>query len=287
MSRSPNADVNRSSSYPDLATPSGTNIMANINLRKRRNPDLDSLDEIKSMIKEMNDQYVKRNEDLVNTVKQVNAKLLESQEELKQIIVANQLQFIELKQKVDVLSVEHAAALGKINILESQLEDVLRTQNKCKLELRNVPKIPNEDLNVIVSTLHETLAIQNNELKIGEIYRRGRRDNAPIIIEYKDLSATKTVLEKVKTFNRAGNLGKLKAKHLGFSEILTPVYVSEVLTAKARATFNAARELQKEGWCKFVWTSKGKVLVRKEIGQPSLVISSQDQLIVLNDQAKA
>lgn len=189
MFKSP--ETHRSSSYPDLSTPTVNN-NDNINLRKRRKPDCECFEEIKAMIQNMSDQYSKKNDDLVETMRQDNAKLLESQEELKQIIVANVKQYNELKKKVDVLSADHASAIKKIVQLETQLEEVQRTQNKNKLELRNVPRKPDEDLTVILSSLYKSLNINQETLCVNEVYRRGGHDNAPIVVEYTEPKSCET-----------------------------------------------------------------------------------------------
>lgn len=190
-----------------------------------------------------------------------------------------------MKKKVDILSTEHASALIKINTLEIQLEEVQRAQNKCKLELRNVPRMTDENLPQMINLLYKSLDIKQENLQVNEIFRKGARENAPIIIEYKEPSSSEAVLQKIKLFNKSNKSGKLNAEHLGFAGNSAPVFVSEVLTVKSRMLFNAARELRKAGTCKFVWTSKGKVIVRKDTGHPALLISCQEQLDLLQDKA--
>lgn len=190
----------------------------------------------------------------------------------------------EFKQKINRLHNESKKDKEHISLLEEKIEEMERASRKTSIEIKNVPKKPDEnksDLLNIVQKLSKSVdcSIQLNEIK--DIYRvRGKKDtkNAPIIVETSSTILRTNILKSTKTFN-IKNKDKLRAKHLGFTTNEdTPVYVSERLTAKGSRLYFLARDLSRSKNYKYCWTSFGKVYVRKDDNSPIIAMKSEDQV---------
>lgn len=56
------------------------------------------------------------------------------------------------------------------------------------------------------------------------------------------------------------------------------VYISESLSPNRRKILNAARALKKEKGNTFVWVKIGRIFLRKNEGNPVIVVTSMDQI---------
>lgn len=191
----------------------------------------------------------------------------------------------ELTKKVEQLEQQQRKDTEYITILESRMEDIQRSDRKCSIEIKNVPKgktESKEDMINMVMRLGKSIDCSINRSEVKDIYRvRGRKEgqtNTPIIVE---LSSTilKTDVLKMSKAHNIKHKGKLCAKHLGFTKNEdTPVFVSERLTVKGSRLHFLARDLAKSKGYKFCWTSYGRVYVRKDENSPIITINHENQV---------
>lgn len=191
----------------------------------------------------------------------------------------------ELKHKIDSLEDRSREDREYIVFLEDKLDDLQLLSRKTNFEIKGVPKKESEtkqDLIEMVVSLSETVNFKINKTDIKDIYRiRGKKPehkNTPIVVETSSVLLKTDFLKMAKTFN-IRNKTKLCAKHLGMkSHADTPIFLSENLTPKASRLHYLARDLAKSKGYKFVWTSYGKIYVRKNEQSPIIMIKTEQQV---------
>lgn len=262
------------SSYPNLTIEpeADDSLMRNINLRKRKNPE-------EIHFQEMKDALLQSFKEMMNTeiaeIKNQNVKILESNKEIIGLLQINATSYKEISNRVEVLETKHATALKRISDLEVQLNSIQKKMINNMVEIRNIPREDGEDLKEIVETICNT--IQTQQIKNANIYRRGK-SNAPIIIEYEEPKERDILLKAFKMYNSAKRDNPLNTESIGYGGMKSKIYISEYLTPMSKKILAAGRNLVKNGSFKYCWTSQGNVLLRKEEGQPALIINSLNQI---------
>lgn len=282
MLRSP--DKTLCLSQPNLNTTEENERQKNISSGKRKFAEIDGLAELKEDLKLMllgfqaqqNEKYDQLNEN-IKAMKKQNDKLLNTNIEIEKTLKENTLNYNALKIKVEELEVEHKADQKKISSLEDQLDDVQKSLNKNLVEIRGVPRYDKEDLNKLMDTLNSGLNIDSSSNKIQQMFRKGKH-NAPILIEYTETKYKNELLDAAKQYNKTNSKNKLNSTILGIDKENTAIYISEPLTQKARSIYTAAGKLRTDGLYKYLWTSRGKILIRKNDKAPVITLRSIEQV---------
>ncbi|KAI5651840.1 hypothetical protein NE865_00177 [Phthorimaea operculella] len=190
----------------------------------------------------------------------------------------------EFQKKITALEEQSKKDSEYICILEEKIEDLQRLTRKSCVELKNVPRKPQEsrqDLVNMTLKLSNSIQLDMKENDINDIFRLKNRDaekNPTIIVELRSSILRSDFLKKVKEFN-IKNKTKLQAKHLGHTTHEDqPIFVSEQLTAKGARLFFLARDLVKSKRYKYCWTSFGRVFVRKNEESKIIVIQNEAQV---------
>lgn len=197
-------------------------------------------------------------------------------------------QYDDVIKKVEVLETDRKKDREYITILEDKIEDLQRSNRTSCLELKNVPKLPNESQEKLIEislNLAKTTGVSLCKDDVKDIFRtQGKpEDKRPILIELTSKIKKNELLKATKTYNFKNKSAKLNASHLGFQNNTSPVYLSEHLTYKANHLYFLARELAKTAGFKFAWTSHGKVYVRKDESSPCIQIKSESQVMQLSN----
>lgn len=191
----------------------------------------------------------------------------------------------ELKKKIEQLEAQNKKDKDRITILEDKIDELQCGNRKSNLEIKNVPKGPNESKEDLINMVINLSTAVHHELEkkdINDIYRvqnkRGNPNNSPIILE---LTSTlhKTEFIKLTKIYNIRHKEKLSAAHLGIkTSDYTPIYVSEHLTPKRARLYFLARDLAKSKDYKFCWTAYGKIYVRKDENSPIINIKAESQI---------
>lgn len=197
-------------------------------------------------------------------------------------------QFEELKIRVIETEKDRQKDKEHIILLENKIEDLEKSQRKCSLELKNVPRIEKETKTCLlnmVTQLASTLKIDIKHSDIKDIYRTSSKlQNRPIIVELLTYTQKTNILSTAKKYNMQNKNNKLNSSHLGLKCPNTPIYLCDHLTQKGNRLFYLARELTRAKKYKFCWTSLGDVLVRKDETSPIIKIISESQIINLSER---
>lgn len=290
LPRSPASSTH--SAQPDLTSQNDGDQNLKVNTRKRKNPDDESFHDfcmdIKAMFKDFQIKQENKFENLnktIETIKLQNSKLIDSNNEIERLLQENKDECNELKKRVSNLEVECVNAHVKIDKLEEQLDDIYKYRRRNIIEIRSIPKASDEDLTRIVQALAKIVNVDININEIKQIYRRGK-ENAPIIVEFQNMATKMNILKATKTYNIKNKMNKLNSEDLGFICAKVPIYVSEMLTGRAKILLSSAKKLVEDGLFKYCWVSHGTVLLRQYQGQPAIRITSSEQLEVLKSNNK-
>lgn len=244
-----------------------------INLRKRKKSDQD-------YFKYMNEEMIHTLKELINKeigeIKNQNSKILESNTQIIKLLEINAANYKELNNKMLILENKHKEATERISELEKQLNGIHKQIIKNTLEIRNLPKTENENLQEVVNTIYKTLNLEQID-GTTKIYRKGK-NNGSILIEYQDYKKKDALLKTFKKYNSENKDKPLCTDDLGAGGNNSRVYISEPLTQLSKKIFKAARELVNNGLYKYCWTSRGNVLLRKEEGHNLIVVKSLSQI---------
>lgn len=199
-------------------------------------------------------------------------------------------QYEEMKKRMEELEGENKKSKEYIYILEDKIETLQKVQNKCSLEIKNVPKQNDESKSTLINMvcqLSSSLKVDVKSQDIKDVYRASSKgDKKPIVVELTSYIQKSNLMQAVKRHNAQNKNNKLNTYQLGLKCNTIPIFVSEHLTQKGNRLFYLARELSKTLKFKFCWTSLGEVFVRKDENSPIIKIISECQIKSLYESAK-
>jgi hypothetical protein len=124
-----------------------------------------------------------------------------------------------------------------------------------------------------VEVVQEDLSV-SHRLPINKIYK-GNRSTPAIIVKF--------IRRDVKeAFFRSRNKLKNKStRDLGY-RVSSPIYINESLTEKNKELLKYCLKTKKELNYKFIWTSNGRIYLRRNEGSSAIHIKNKDELTKLS-----
>ncbi|KAG7311203.1 hypothetical protein JYU34_002219 [Plutella xylostella] len=191
-------------------------------------------------------------------------------------------QYEDMKKKMEDMERENKKDKEYICILENKVEELQKSQRKCSLELKNVPKLSTETKSALIdmaTNLSKSLKIELSSNDIKDIYRTSAKgDKAPIIMELSSYILKTNLIKGAKSYNSQNKNNRLSTLNLGMKCDSTPIFLSDHLTQKGNRLFYLARELSKAQNLKFCWTNLGNVFIRKDENSPIVKIINESQI---------
>lgn len=287
MLRSPTGE--RSSSNPDLPGTMEDPGINFVSFRKRKcRTDLDDITSLHSEIKNMLNIFKTDSEgnnaklyEAIEELRNQNKEIIKTNSNIEKILEHTTTMYNEIKLKVDKISTEHDDALLKIENLEGQVEELQRAQKITMVEIKNIPLTANENLEDVLTTLHNSLRLPFSPNNIKQVRRLKNTSQKLIIVEFQTSQQSKALLKAVKEYNRLNPENKFNTQILNQEGEKQPIYVTESLTPRARKLHYLARDLRKYHNYKHCWTSYGKVLVKQSDDSQAIVIQSEQQIEIL------
>lgn len=243
--------------------------------RKRSEEILSELSEFKNDIKDMLSTWMSQQNS-------ERAQLTSSLKTIEDSLSFLSAQYEDMKRSMEVLEREKQKDKEYIQILENQIENLQKSQRKCSLEIKNVPKLNGESKTSLINMVTQLSTTLNVELQtndIKDIYRSTNKgDKKPIVVELCSYIKKTNIMSAAKKHNNQNKNNKLNSHHLGLSSPNTPIFLSDHLTQKGNRLFFLAREFTRANKYAFCWTSLGDVLVRKDENSPIIKIISESQI---------
>lgn len=218
---------------------------------------LEKLAKIVHDLQQSNDFLAGKFEESESVVKQ----LQNTQKQMQQTIAA-------LTTKCNKMSIEMEQLRSKTNTVEQAKVSTnvlirgVKTDDDPKEAIRKIAEIAAFEVNVsvIASAKHIT-----NE-----------KSQSVIVAKFNDES-------KKRNFIKAAKKAKVSAQTYGYTDKTGPIYVDEQLTKQTFLLFKRTKELKKQGY-KFVWISNGEILARKNEKSTAIRITTESQVIDLENE---
>ncbi|KAJ0176744.1 hypothetical protein K1T71_007923 [Dendrolimus kikuchii] len=247
----------------------------------------DMLKNVQQMVKDLkasqDQQFTQIKED-INSLRRQNDELLTSNTEIKNSVSKIILEQNVLKTRVETLEKNITFSVDYVHSLEQQVEQLDWKLRETSIEIQNLPTDNNSQMHSLLKKLHSVLNVAFTENEVRNAYRLPAKSNnpRPIILEYVSVVKKQEMLQAYKKFNSTHKDNRLNLSALGFHEENSVIYINELLTKKGKNLHYLARKLIKGIDWKFCWTSRGKIFIRKEEGQPAIEIKSDEQISTLN-----
>lgn len=264
-------------SLPELSSePSHMNITHRLLKRKRDHDAQDCLSEMKQMFTDF--------------ISNQDAKFTLLQTSITEVITSMEFlstKYDDIERKMGLLVEERKENKQYIKALEDRIEHLERASCMAKIEIRNVPKIDSEtkeNICEVVKSAGIALSVPMSNLDIKDAYRirsKNKDEPAPIMVEFSTVIVKEKMLKAVKQFNKENKNNKLSSTHLKLAGPSNPIYISEMLTKKARRLRFLASDFAKKHGYKYCWTSYGKIYLREKEGSTHSRIDDEADLLPL------
>lgn len=236
--------------------------------------------EIKDMMALFLTQQGKETQQVAATLKEIQKSNLNIENTITHLLAQNQ----DLEKKMSQLEKQAKEDKKYITLLENKIEEIETGSRKANLVIKNVPKLAGEtkeELLDLVINLSKSIECSITKLDLKDVYRvRGKNNNqnSPIVVETGSTLLKNEILKMGRTFNKKYK-SKLCCKHLGFkTQEDTPIFLSEHLTPKGSRLYFLARDLIKTGEYKYCWTAYGKIYIKKNDQEPTIIIRNEEQI---------
>ncbi|KOB52344.1 Zinc finger DNA binding protein [Operophtera brumata] len=278
-------------SDPTINSSSTANNLDNIIVKRHKrnfsefasHASLDS-SEIKSMFAEIRTQQDVKFEALTSALTTIIAQ----NQDIQKSVDFLTSQYDGLSSKVSCLENEHLEYKKRVVNLEKKLHFMERQARSSTIEIRNIPKQPNENkqlISKIVQNIGVSLGLEAPFLdtEFKDIYRS---KSEALVVEFTCTHRKESLLAEYRKFNKARRDNKEPLLNTSLIRLPTsvpprPIYISEYLTVKARRVFYVARESVKNKMLAAAWTSFGKVYVKKDEGSLPVHVEEEEDLVQL------
>ena len=216
-------------------------------------------EKIKPLLKEINE--LRQKVDEVNEFAQFSNK---KYEETVQLLERQKSINHELINENKILKSTIQEIEKKITNQSNKLNDLEQYGRRDCVEINGIPASRDENTNNIVMKVGELIGVQVDEDDISISHRlpvssnyKGDRSNPSIIVKFvrRDL--------KEEFYSSRKDLKNFSTEDLGYSTT-NNIYVNESLTEKNKELFRESLKAKKSLNYKFIWTSNGRIYLRKD-----------------------
>ena len=167
----------------------------------------------------------------------------------------------QLKERIAKLETNASA-------LDCDMEHLKEYIRRDMLEIHGVPVSSNENTNNITIQIGQLLDINIEKSDISISHRLPSKEGyiPPIIVKFTRRDVRNLML------NQKKRLRSISSLDLGLNQE-SKLYLNESLTQRGRLLLKAVKSFKRDFNYKFVWTSNGKVFLRKNNSQTSQVHS--------------
>lgn len=243
----------------------------------------DLMNMIKELVSSQNTRLDKLETHILD-IKDQYAKIKESNRDIEKSVTYISDQLTAIEEKISKLETERNKIAEKMCSLEEKIDLIDYNRIKTSVEMRNVPKIRQENKNTLYGLVQHLskqigMDIQMSDIRdISRLPSKKESKVSSISVEFTNTLLKNNFLTSVKQFNIKNNSSKINSTHLGLDVPCTPVYIAEQLTPFSKKLFYAARNFCKANAYTFCWTSNGRVLIKKNSDTQYIVIRTEQQL---------
>lgn len=252
-------------------------------LKRKRESDFDSfMEEVRDMFSKFASEHKARLDNLESTLSEIKIQ----NEAINLSISTLSDKYDELQKELQSFRQERKEQNSYIKLLENKIETLERQSCAVKLEIRNIPKMQNENKQALceaVKKIGNTLKLQLQNSDIKDVYRPFAKTDVikPIIVEFTSVLTKECILKNLKNLTLQEKKDRLNTSIFGLDSAQKPIFISECLTAKGRRLFFLARDFANSYGYAYCWTSYGKIYLRQKEGTPHIRIQEEADLAKL------
>jgi hypothetical protein len=228
-----------------------------------------SLEDLKALIVSNNERL---REDLSISIRTCTEKIERTTEMLAEQAELIQTQQVVIKNLTD----ENVALRTRLDAVCCQMDDLEQYSRRNTLEINGVPSLTNEDVTDTVLKVCKSVGVNISKDSIDACHRLMKRGNRPapgIMVKFVRREDAHDLMRKRKM------KGDLNTRHLGLTGETRSIYINRSLTPKRRLLFARAKQLQRDGRIKYVWTDHaGNIKVRIDDGGKAFSIKNENDL---------
>lgn len=258
-------------------------------IKRKREEDIHSTisdfkTEMKQMFSTIRVEQTAQMERINNTM----LELKDQNDQLKKTVEFTAAKYDEFLLKMEDFEKQKREDRVYIQRLEDRVEQLERQTRFTCMEMRNIPKLPEENKQALVETVIKLGSILNSSVlrsDIKDVFRIPNSKQHQIIVEFTSVIQKEKILKAVREFNKKQDKSnKLNTEHLSINHVpKQPVFVSESLSTKNRRLHSLSRDFASAHKYKFCWTSAGKVYLRKDENSPYIRINSEQDIYNLSN----
>lgn len=241
--------------------------------------------EIKDMLcdwkKEQDATFHKLSQD-ISEVKRQNLEIQRINIEMEKSLNFLSNEYEDIKRKLQTTETLCMEQQKIITTLSDRMEDFERQANSSQIEIRNIPHTMSEskeNLKSTVCSLMNTINATVSNTDIYDTYRFSNKENnkKTVIVKLTTPLIKENIIKSFKNYNK-NNSTSLNTSCLGYKDNVQKIFISEMLSKKAKRLFFLARETAKSCNYSYCWTAHGRVFLRKTEGAPQVLVKSEQQL---------
>lgn len=243
--------------------------------------------EIKSMFADLE----RRQDAKFESLKTVVSEIKEQTSEIQKSIDFMSEKYDQVVERMNVMETEMDENRDYIKSLESKIEILERGARARSIEIKNIPKLHeenNQNLRETVMKIGTLIDYTIKESDISNIFRmKYKRDNnspATIVVDFVSAYSKDAMIKMSRDYNKKNLSKKLNTSLLGIAGPARPVFITEHLTYACNRLYYLARMLVKDKGYSYCWTYNGQVYVRKREGAPSIRIENETRLVTLRNE---
>lgn len=166
--------------------------------------------------------------------------------------------------RINRIEDEHKTLTFNANNLDVRVDNLEQAALSNSVEINGVPMGQPDDLTDIVQKIASSISFTTSSNDWSKIYRQFRQTNQDkppsIVVFFNDLSKRDSFLATAKKHRG------ISTSKIGISGHDNLIYINEHLTKARKKLFYTAKAFKDRNNFKYLWTSKGKVYLRKNDG---------------------
>lgn len=270
-----------------------TDDFSNVTQRKK-STNADSANSMAPLMKEIKSMFAdleRRQDAKFESLKTVVSEIKEQTSEIQKSIDFMSEKYDQVVERMNVMQTKMDENRDYIKSLESKIENLERGARARSIELKNIPKLHEENKQNLRETVLKIGTIIDYNIKesdISNIFRmKNKRDtNSPatIVVDFVSAYSKDAMIKMSRDYNKKNQSKKLNTSLLGIEGSARPVFITEHLTYASSRLYYLTRVLVKDKGYSHCWTYNGQVYVRKKEGAPSIRIENETRLLTLRNE---
>lgn len=248
-----------------------------LSLKKSQDDNITLLDILKEM-KSFRTEVASKNKEFTDSLNTYSEWVQDNSEQIKSF----DKKLSSITKEIDTLRQENCNLRKNNELLTKKVVDLEQAFRENTIEIYGVPYKSNENIPEVMNTISQVIDFAFKPEMIDNCYRiktnaAGPAQSGSIVVRFlRKLDKERFIMKRKQKRN-------VNSRDLGFMEgEASPIYINESLTQEKRKLLNAARVAKREKQYTFIWVNNGRVFLRKNQGDPAVVVNSLEDIAKLS-----